>query len=158
VPMASSFAPTYPAFYYAASHASRAGQDRYMQAIRVRLSALVLAAVGGAIGWRVASLDVLAWLALVGFIVALGAEVVILALHPDQMWYEGRAAAESAKTLSWRHAVAGDPFPPNLGKREADTVFLSQLLGVTSRSKRFFSSASTGSYESGDRRDADIAL
>lgn len=137
-PVAASSPLTYPAFYYAVSRASKAGQDRYMQAIRVRLTALVLAAVGGAISWRVGPVEVLAWLALLGFVIALAAEVVIFALHPDQVWYEGRAAAESAKTLSWRYAVAGGPFPAHFGEREADTAFLTQLLAVTRDLKSSF--------------------
>ena len=62
-----------------------------------------------------------------GFVVALGAEVLILATRPEQKWYEGRAAAESAKTLTWRYAVAGDPFPPG----DADPAFYRQLAAVT---------------------------
>lgn len=77
-------------------------------------------------------------MALLGFVIALAAEVVIFALHPDQVWYEGRAAAESARTLSWRYAVAGGPFPVHLGEREADTAFLTQLLAVTRDLKSSF--------------------
>jgi len=120
----------YPALNRAASKASRTGQNRYMQAIRIRLIFLVLAAVGGAINWRVGSIEVLTWLALVSFVIALAAEFVIFALRPDQLWYEGRAAAESAKTLTWRYAVAGDPFPATLTNHAADTAFLTQLTAI----------------------------
>jgi SMODS and SLOG-associating 2TM effector domain 3/SMODS and SLOG-associating 2TM effector domain 1 len=120
----------YPALYEAASKASKNGQNRYIQAIRVRLISLVLAAVGGAISWGIGGVEVLAWLALVSFVIALAAEVVIFALHPEQVWYEGRAAAESAKTLTWRYAVAGDPFPATLPNHAADTAFLAQLAAI----------------------------
>jgi hypothetical protein len=120
----------YPALYRAASDASKTGQNRYMQAIRIRLIFLVLAAVGGAISWRVGGVEVLAWLALVSFVVALAAEVMIFALRPEQVWYEGRAAAESAKTLTWRYAVAGDPLPSSLTNHAADTAFLKQLAAI----------------------------
>lgn len=119
----------YPAFYRAASEAAAAGQRIYMRSIRIRLIALVVAATGGALTLKIGSFEPLAWLALVGFVVALGAEVVILALHPDQKWYEGRAAAESAKTLAWRYAVAGDPFRSDDPKTDAN--FLKQLAAVT---------------------------
>jgi hypothetical protein len=120
----------YPAFYRAARDASKTGQNRYMQAIRIRLVFLVLAAIGGAISWRVGSVEILAWLALISFVIALAAEVVIFALHPEQAWYEGRAAAESTKTLTWRYAVAGDPFPTTLADHEADSTFLAQLNAI----------------------------
>src|SRR3954471_23301710 len=115
----------YPAFYKAASNAAASGQRLYMRSIRIRLTALVVSAVDGAVSWKIGGFEPLAWLALVGFVVALGAEVVILALHPDQKWYEGRAAAESAKTLVWRYAVAGDPF--RSGDARADLKFRAQL-------------------------------
>jgi hypothetical protein len=40
---------------------------------------------------------------------------------PARSWYEGRAAAESIKTLSWLYAVGGDPF--ELGRPEASSEF-----------------------------------
>jgi len=55
--------------------------------------------------------------------------VIIFAIRPEQSWYEGRAAAESAKTLTWRYAVAGDPFPPAGGN--VDGAFRAQLAAVT---------------------------
>ena len=119
----------YPAFYRAASTASGGGQNLYMRSIRTRLVALVASAVGGAISWTLGSFEPLPWLALVGFVVALAAEVVIFAIRPEQSWYEGRAAAESAKTLTWRYAVAGDPFP--VTGTNVDAAFRAQLSAVT---------------------------
>jgi hypothetical protein len=121
----------YPAFYQAASSVSKTGQDRYMRAVRIRLVALVLAAVGGALSWTLGSVDVLAWLALVAFTVSLGVEIYMLAAQPDQLWYEGRAAAESVKTLSWRYAVCGDPFNSDLSERAAAERFRSQVNMIT---------------------------
>jgi hypothetical protein len=121
----------YPAFYQAASSVSKTGQDRYMRAVRIRLVALVLAAVGGALSWTLGSVDVLAWLALVAFTVSLGVEIYMLAAQPDQLWYEGRAAAESVKTLSWRYAVCGDPFNSDLSEGAAAERFRSQVNMIT---------------------------
>lgn len=119
----------YPAFYEAANKASGDGQNLYMRSIRIRLVALVASAVGGAISWSLGGVEPLPWLALVGFVVALVAEVVIFAIRPEQSWYEGRAAAESAKTLTWRYAVAGDPFPET--GANVDAAFRAQLSSVT---------------------------
>jgi hypothetical protein len=49
-------------------------------------------------------------MALGGFLVALLAEIWNAVEKPDRAWYEGRAAAESAKTLAWRYAVKGESF------------------------------------------------
>jgi hypothetical protein len=32
-------------------------------------------------------------------------------MHPELKWNAGRAVAERVKSLAWRYAVAGDPFP-----------------------------------------------
>jgi hypothetical protein len=32
-------------------------------------------------------------------------------IKPEQNWYEGRAAAESAHTLGWKYSVGANPFP-----------------------------------------------
>ena len=102
-----------------------------MGAVRVRYLALVFAAVGGALSWKTGSMEIFGWLALVAFATSLGVEVYILAVQPDQLWYEGRAAAESVKTLAWRFAVCGDPFGPELSDRTADERFLSQIRAIT---------------------------
>jgi hypothetical protein len=44
----------YPAFYEAAGTAAASGQRLYMRSIRIRLIALVVSAIGGAITWKVA--------------------------------------------------------------------------------------------------------
>jgi hypothetical protein len=120
----------YGALGRAASAASAAGQNRYLRAVQIRLVALIVAAVGGALNWRAGTVDVWAWIALVAFLIALGAEIVLLATHPDQQWYDGRAAAESAKTLAWRYAVGGAPFTVGLAPKEARSAYLLQLSAV----------------------------
>ena len=50
--------------------------------------------------------------------------------NPSKSWYQGRAAAESVKTLSWRYTVAGDPFPAELTEAAADKIFVERLRDV----------------------------
>jgi hypothetical protein len=45
--------------------------------------------------------------ALVGAVIV---EIWLLTDRPEQAWYDGRALAESAKTLAWRFAVGSAPF------------------------------------------------
>ena len=47
--------------------------------------------------------------------------------NPTKAWYQGRAGAESAKTLAWRYAVAGDPFPASLSNADAERSFVNRL-------------------------------
>jgi hypothetical protein len=117
----------FPALYRAADRSSLDGQSRFLAATRVRLIGLVVAAIGGAFDLSVASFDSFGFVGLVAFVVALGAEIYTVTAKPDRLWYEGRAAAESVKTLAWRYAVGGEPFPESLPPTEVDSVFLGRV-------------------------------
>lgn len=119
----------YPALYLAADKQSLRGQHRYLTVTRVRLSLILVAAVAGVAAAHVPDLDALAWLGAGAFIAASFVEVFLRNTRPDRIWYDGRAAAESAKSLAWRYAIGGDPFPIALGE-DADASFVEQLREV----------------------------
>lgn len=50
--------------------------------------------------------------------------------QPERAWYEGRAVAESAKTLAWRYAVGGDPFPVTMTRDDAEDLFRKRMESV----------------------------
>jgi len=100
----------YPALYQAANLLSLRGQRSFFRALRLRLAGLILATVSVgtlvALGYH----GVGGWIAVGAFGVALVAEAISAATKPDRVWYEGRAAAESVKTLTWRYSVKGESF------------------------------------------------
>jgi conflict system pore-forming effector with SLATT domain len=57
------------------------------------------------------------------FLLAVAVEVWLWISRPEKRWYDGRAVAESMKTLSWRYAVGAQPFPTDLAA--ADDAYLS---------------------------------
>ena len=61
------------------------------------------------------------------FFLAAASGVYLWTMKPERAWYDGRAAAESIKTLSWQYAVGGAQFPMSLGTAEADHMFLQRL-------------------------------
>jgi hypothetical protein len=121
-----------PATCRSADDLSARGQRRTKLLVRVELLALIGAGVAGLQSLRVgpARLDVLAAVAGVLFLVSLGAAAFRGLSRPEQAWYAGRAAAESVRTLAWRYAVGGDPFPASLGETEAAEALLGRLRGV----------------------------
>jgi len=62
--------------------------------------------------------DPLGLAAALAFTAALSVEIWLLAERPEHAWYDGRALAESAKTIAWRFAVGGQPFPAGLARPE----------------------------------------
>ena len=121
-----------PPLARAASDASVAAQQKYVRGTLGYLALLVAAAVFGAARYQVngAGLDYAATAALVCFGVAAMFAGFLAATRPDRTWYDGRAAAESVKTLAWRYAVGGSPFPISTSGRPTDEVFVERLNGV----------------------------
>src|SRR5512133_1055047 len=101
----------FPALFRSADRESQRAQRSYLTSLRVRLGSLVLAAFGGALTLTTAGgFQVGGGLAFLAFACALGAELFLATTSPLTTWYEGRAAAESAKTLAWRYMVRAEPF------------------------------------------------
>jgi hypothetical protein len=120
-----------PALYRAADQNSLTGQRRYLTATGLRLTMLVAAATFGLFTWRTGDADAAGLAAAVAFSVALLSELYLLRERPDRVWYDGRAAAESAKTLTWRYLVGGDPFgKANQSDRDAEQLLLDRFAQI----------------------------
>jgi hypothetical protein len=101
-----------PVLFKSADQASLRAQDSFLRATRWRLGLAVSAAVFAAVASKVKfdGKPVLAYASAAAFVIALAVEVWLLTDRPEESWYDGRALAESAKTLAWRFAVGGKPF------------------------------------------------
>jgi hypothetical protein len=119
----------FPDFYRSSDLGSLDGQKRYVNATRAQLTALVVAAFAGAFTWRTtdSTVDLAGILAVLAFVVASLVRASTWKSRPERDWYAGRAAAESAKTLAWRFAVAADPFPRSMAVDTAADLLLDRL-------------------------------
>jgi len=119
-----------PPLYQAADKSAAEAQASFLRATRLRLLGLLGAALFGLTSWKFGGLTV-DWsgvLAASCFGLALVVEAHLLQSKPERTWYEGRAAAESVKTLSWRFSVGGEPF--NIGADSDEVIaelFLAKL-------------------------------
>lgn len=111
-----------PGFWRDADEASRNGQKWALIYERLRLGGSILAALGAVFSLNAGGLDLAALVVLLGFMAALIAELAAWVHKPTERWYDGRALAESAKTLAWRYAVGADPFPVALDATEASNL------------------------------------
>jgi hypothetical protein len=118
-----------PALYRSADRESQRAQRSYLRSLRVRLGALLAAAFGGALTLTSADgFQVGGGLAFLAFACALGAELFLATTSPLTTWYEGRAAAESAKTLAWRYMVRAEPF--EVDAPDVDKQFLARTYSL----------------------------
>jgi hypothetical protein len=120
----------FPEAFVATDRASLEGQRRFVQSLKFQLVLLLIAGATSAIAWTNGHLDIGALVAGVAFLLAALLRLNSFSGSPHQRWYEGRAAAESVKTLSWRFAVGGDPFPVSLGD-EAVSQLASHVDDIT---------------------------
>lgn len=99
-----------PALYRAASDESAAGQRAFQISTLAGLALLIVAALAGLGTVKVRNIDWAGVIAAVAFFTAFIVRTFRLITQPDKVWYDGRAVAESGKTLGWRYAVGGEPF------------------------------------------------
>ena len=102
-----------PALYQAADRNSLEAQQEFLKRTRTGLIALLVAAAAGAFTLRVEAIgtaDLMGIIAAVAFSVALLMRIYLLKDRSERIWYDGRAVAESAKTLAWRYSVGAEPF------------------------------------------------
>ena len=87
--------------------------------------------VFGAISVTSGATEWAAVIATVAFAVTILTTIFLLWERPERRWYEGRAGAESAKTLAWRYAVGGADFEVGMAQREADAELIRRLRAIT---------------------------
>lgn len=117
-----------PALFRAADASSLGGQRAYRWGIGAILAASVAIAVLGAVGAGELHLAVGVAAAIV-FVAVLVVQVEVARRRPDEAWYDGRALAESAKSLAWQYAVAGGLYGRGADESEAacDRRFVGDL-------------------------------
>ena len=125
-----------PPLYHAADQSSVAAQRQFLWTTRIRLFGIIGAAFFGLFIWKghASPVDRSGVLAASCFVVVLVLEGFLYHSKPERTWYEGRAVAESVKTLSWRYSVGGQPFgtvvPEGLNVSDLFLSRLISLLGV----------------------------
>jgi hypothetical protein len=104
----------FPEFYNKADEHSGIWQKRYLWTERVQLVALLLAAALASFG------DSKPLLVVLCFAAATLAHLYRLITKADEKWWNGRAGAESAKTVCWRFVVGGAPFAVEVPNAEPE--------------------------------------
>lgn len=101
----------FPALYRLADVTSISGRDRTFWQNRSYLGALTVGALAGAVSWKVGTQDLMGWVSVAAFLASILLALFLGLDKPDKDWYQGRAAAESVKSLTWCYVTGADPFP-----------------------------------------------
>ncbi|HEV7648061.1 MAG TPA: DUF4231 domain-containing protein [Actinophytocola sp.] len=118
-----------PGLFDAADKASLAGQRDYVRTVRLRLVLTVFVAATGIVTWHVGDrgVDLAAIGTALGLAVITLTELSLRSSRPEERWYDGRALAESAKSLAWRYSVGGVPFARQTDDHATKQRFVDQL-------------------------------
>lgn len=145
----------FPPLLAAAESTSSGGQSTFLRFTLAGLALACLGAIGGAVSVKVTpggrTVDLGALVAALAFAAAIGAATYVLSTKPQQRWYEGRAVAESVKTLAWQYSVAGGPFRRG-AEADADDLLASRLVDFVREMRMVTVPAAGFDVVSGDMR------
>ncbi|MGW1982743.1 DUF4231 domain-containing protein [Streptomyces collinus] len=99
-----------PELFRRADTLSLNGQRTYLRGTKLRLALAVTSAALTLHTIKAGQIDIASILTAAAFLITLLVELWLLASKPERDWYDGRALAESTKTLTWRYAVGAQPF------------------------------------------------
>jgi len=117
----------FPALYQAADKASIDAQCVYYFALRCYLILLIVAAFVS-FYWPKGVYGAL--LSAILFLVTLGILIWLKVQKPEDIWYNGRAVAESIKTRTWRWMMKAEPYENDFSEEQTQKEFLSDLKAI----------------------------
>lgn len=115
-----------PGIYYSASEASIAAQKVFLWLIKINIGTLLALAIISAINISFIEKNYQYLIPLTSAILIILSIIITFATEIgkyEKKWYDGRAIAESLKTLSWKFMMKAEPFF-GLSKVEAESKFL----------------------------------
>lgn len=121
-----------PGLYQAADQVSLSAQSSYFRALRLYLVLLVAAAYVS-YSWPNDSLGAIASAVL--FLFTLGILIALKVNKPDDLWYNGRAVAESVKTRSWRFMMCAEPYSKSASEEVEVKQFISDLKAILDQNR-----------------------
>lgn len=115
----------YPNLYQAADSASKNAQFKYILIIAIDLISMILASTLAIYNYQSIYSKTFVYvisggLLLLGFILT----IIVITKKFEDIWYQGRALAESCKTLTWRFITCSELFENSLTIQEAKSKFI----------------------------------
>ena len=124
----------YPALFTSSDNYSIKAQDNFKNLNKWTLIALVVATVFSSVtqeNWAI-------WTSTALILVSAILSTLMLVLKFEKGWYEGRAVAESIKTLCWKFMTGARPFSIDLNETRAQNLLIDNFKKVIGHRKDFF--------------------
>ena len=118
----------YPNYFVAGDTASKKAQFWYIRLFGIDLLMMVLSAILPVYNYQTEESKTIVYI--ISGILLLGAMIISIFLKVkkyEDIWYRGRALAESCKTLTWRFIMTSEYFENNISDDEADRRFIQRI-------------------------------
>jgi hypothetical protein len=122
----------FPALYNSADSASKKAQSDYFNALRSYLFLLIIAVF---VSFAFPSHVYAAIGSVSLFLVTLGILIWLKVQKPEDIWYNGRAVAESVKTHTWRWVMKAEPYDKEVSEDKAKREFLNDLKEILDQNR-----------------------
>ncbi|GMQ29766.1 DUF4231 domain-containing protein [Algoriphagus confluentis] len=118
----------FPSYFQASDNASTEAQKYYLNIIRIDLLSMVLASALAIYNYQSTESKLIVYV-VSGFLLLLGLVLTIILKTKkyEDVWYQGRALAESCKTLTWRFVCCSEYFENSLEIVEAKRRFVERI-------------------------------
>lgn len=118
----------FPNYFQASDSASLKAQKNYLNIMRFDLISMVLASALAIYNYQLTQSKFFVYvisglLLLIGLVLT----IVLKAKKYEDIWYQGRALAESCKTLTWRFVCCSEYFENSLDTTEAKKRFVKRI-------------------------------
>lgn len=125
----------YPNIFYVADSTSKKAQKRF---IKINLSILLLLVLSTLSTFYYDTPEYIYFITSCLLILSTLMTVLVFFLRPEKVWYDGRAIAESAKSLTWKFMMGITPFPYNLSSKQAEEKLIKNLKRIIGQKKEFY--------------------
>ena len=118
----------YPNYFVAGDTASKKAQFWYIRLFGLDLLLMVFSAILSVYNYQTDESKTIVYI--ISGILLLGAMLISIFLKVkkyEDIWYRGRALAESSKTLTWRFIMTSEYFENNISDEEADRRFIQRI-------------------------------
>lgn len=115
----------FPSYYQASDKASKKAQKNYVNIIRVDLISMIIASALAIYNYQLVESKLYVYvLSGLSLLLSLMLSILLKSKKFEDIWYQGRALAESCKTLTWRFITCSEYFEESLTDIDAKERFV----------------------------------
>lgn len=128
----------FPILFKIADEKSNSSQKKFININLTILVLLILSSISSIYTKEISAPEPIVIFCACCLILSTLLNLVILFFKPEKSWYEGRAIAESVKTLTWKLITGTKPFELSLSSSEYQSIFNENLKKIIGQKKDFF--------------------